>query len=159
MSSSWASRPARRAPALEGMDDEAQRIGGVRGGGVDAVGELACELHGFRSAHRAHLQRDALLHRPRCSGDTRVAEEVALEVDRALVEQGADHVDGFAQACDRARPAPLDPVLLERGEVADPQDHLGSAAAQLIERAGKLGDIGRIAQVDGGDTGTETDPF
>ena len=65
----------------------------------------------------------------------------------------------LAQARDRAGPAPSDAVLLEHGEVADAQDHLGAAAAQLIERGSKLSDIGRIAHVDRGDAGTEADPL
>jgi len=54
---------------------------------------------------------------------------------------------------------PLDPVLLERGEIPHTQDDLGAAAAQLVERGGKLSDMGRIAHVDRGGTRTETDPF
>ncbi len=65
----------------------------------------------------------------------------------------------FAQPRDRAGPVPLDPVLLEHREIPDTQDDLGAAAAQLVERGGKLSDMGRIAHVNGRDTRTETDPL
>ena len=82
-----------------------------------------------------------------------------MEVDRAFVEQRPNHAMGLTQPGDGASPVPLDPVLLERGEIPDTQDHLGPAAAQLVEGGGKLSDRGRIPQIDGGDTRTEADPF
>jgi hypothetical protein len=100
-----------------------------------------------------------LLHRPRGGAAAGVTEEVSLEVDRALVEQRANHAMSFAQPPDRAAAVPLDPVLLEYGEIPHTQDDLGAAAAQLVKRRGKLSDMGRVAQVHRVDTRTETDPL
>lgn len=61
-----------------------------------------------------------LLHGPGRSRDSGVAVEIALEVDRTLVEEGALDLVGLAQADDRSCPAPLDAVLLEHRDVADP---------------------------------------
>ena len=126
---------------------------------MEAIGDLACQLHRLRPAHRTEHQRHVLLHRPRRSADARIPEEVALKVDRALVEQRADHAMGFAQPADRAAAVPLDPVLLEHGEIAQTQDDLRAAAAQLVKRGGKLSDMGRITQIHRRDTRTETDPL
>jgi hypothetical protein len=69
-----------------------------------------------------------VLHGPRGGADARVGEELALEVDRSLVEQCADHAVGIAQPPDRARALPLDPVLRQHGYVPDPEHDLGAAA-------------------------------
>src|SRR5215207_9824537 len=115
---------------------------------MQPVGDLARELHRLGATHRSELERNALLHGPRSGRHARVTEEVSVEVDRALVEQFTDDATRLAQPRDRASAAPLDPVLLEHREIADPHDDLDPAAAELVQRGGKLSDIRGITQVD-----------
>jgi hypothetical protein len=68
-------------------------------------------------------------------------------------------VVGLAQASDRSGPAPLDAVLLEHRDVADPEHDLGPAVAQLVERGRELSHVGRLPHVDRRDAGPESDPL
>src|SRR5581483_12361465 len=86
---------------------------------VHALRELAGELEGLRTAHRADLDRHSLLDRPRGGEQAAVAVELAVEVDRALVEERPQHVMGLAEPGERARGAVSGPVLLEHPEVPD----------------------------------------
>jgi hypothetical protein len=65
---------------------------------VQAVGDLAGQLHRPRTTHRADLERKVFLHGTRCRGHAGVAVEVALEVDRGVVEDGSHHLVRLAQA-------------------------------------------------------------
>jgi len=62
-------------------------------------------------------------------------------------------------ASNRPRPAPLDAVLPEHCDVADPENDLGPTVAQLIERGRELRDVGRLAHIDRRDAGAEADPL
>ncbi len=126
---------------------------------MQAVGDLAGQLHRLGAPHRADLQRQVLLHRPGRGRDSGVVVEIPLEVDRTLVEEHAHDVVGLAQASDRSRPAPLDAVLLEHRDVADPEHDLGPTVAQLVERGCELSDVGRLPHVDRRDAGAEPDPL
>ena len=126
---------------------------------MQPVGDLAGQLHRLGATHRADLQWQVLLDGPGRGRDSGVAVEVALEVDRALVEEGAHDVVGLAQASDRSCPAPLDAVLLEHRDVADPEHDLGPAVAELVERGCELSDVGRLPHVDRRDAGAEADPL
>jgi hypothetical protein len=112
---------------------------------VQAVGDLASELHRLGTPHRADLQRQVLLDGTGRRGDALVTVEIAREVDRALVEDGAHHLMRLPQPTDRARSAPLDAVLLEHRDVADPEHDLRAAAAELVQRGSQLGDVGGLA--------------
>ena len=115
---------------------------------MQAVGDLAGQLHRLGAAHRTDLQRQVFLHGPGCRRHAGVAVEVTLEVDRALVEDRPHHLVRLAQAGDRTRPTPLDAVLLEHRDVADAEHDLGAPAAQLVERGRQLSDVGRLPHVD-----------
>jgi hypothetical protein len=94
---------------------------------MQTIGDLAGQLHGLGTSHSADLQRKLFLNRTSCRGDTGLAVELAPEVDRPPVEEGAHHAVRFTQARDWARSTPLDDVLLEHRDVADPKDDLGAA--------------------------------
>ena len=126
---------------------------------MQSVGDLAGQLHRLGATHRAHLQRQVFLHRTGCRRHPGVAVEVALEVDRALVEDRSHHLMRLAQPGDRTSSTPLDAVLLEHRDVADPEHDLGAPAAQLIERGSELSDIGRLPHVDRRHAGAESDPL
>ena len=85
---------------------------------MHAVGDLARELERSRALHRADLQRDALLHRPRRGPQPGVLEEVPLEVDLAVIEERAHHMHRLTQPRERPPLGPIDVVLLHHHEVA-----------------------------------------
>ena len=124
---------------------------------VQAVGDLAGDLERARALHTAHLQRDPLLHGSRRGEEARVVEEVAGEVDLALVEEGPHHVHRLAQARQRLALGPVEVVLLEHHEVAGRDDRLGAAARQLVEGRERLADQRRLAQEHVRDVGAEAD--
>ena len=124
---------------------------------MQAVGDLARGLERARALHPAHLQRDPLLHRARGGEQARVLEEVALEVDLAVVEERAHHVHRLAQARERPALRPVEVVLLHHHEVAGRDDRLGAAAGQLVERRELLADQRRLAQEHVGHVRAEAD--
>ena len=124
---------------------------------MEPVGDLARDLERARALHPAHLQRDPLLHRPRRREQAGVVEEVAFEVDLAIVEEGAHHVHRLTQARERLALGPVEVVLLEHHEVAGRDDRLGPAAGELVERRELLADERRLAQEDVRDVGAEAD--
>ena len=89
--------------------------------------------------------------------DARVAVEIPVEVDRALVEDGSHHLVGLPQTGDRAGSSPLDAVLLEHRDVADAEHDLGAPPTEFVERGGELGNVGRLPHVDRRDAGAEPD--
>jgi hypothetical protein len=75
-----------------------------------------------------------------------VGVELALEVDRALVEEGAKDVMRLAQPSDRLHPLQPNAVLLQHREVPGREDELGPAVGELVERGDLLRDDGRILE-------------
>src|SRR5436305_894421 len=53
----------------------------------------------------------------------------------------------------------LDGVLLEQRDISDAKDDLCASAAQLVQRGGKLSDVGRLAHEDRRNAGSESDPL
>ena len=96
---------------------------------MQAIGNLTGQLHRLWATHGAYLQRQVFLHWAGCRRHAGVAVEVALEVDRALVEDRSHHLVRLAQAGDRTGSTPLDAVLLEHRDIADAEDDLGAPAA------------------------------
>jgi hypothetical protein len=124
---------------------------------VQPVGDLAGDLERPRPLHAAHQQGDALLDRPRGGEQPRVPEEVALEVDLAVVEERAHHMHRLAQARQRPALGPVHVVLVHHHEVARRHDRLGPAAAELVEGRELLADQRRLAQEHVGHVGPESD--
>ncbi len=83
--------------------------------------------------------------------------EVAVEGDRAVVQERADDLHPLDGARQRLHLLPVDAVLRQQPEVATGQDDLGPPAGELVERGGGLGDEGRLAQGHGGDAGPQAD--
>ncbi|MEA2495403.1 MAG: hypothetical protein QOJ29_3314 [Thermoleophilaceae bacterium] len=126
---------------------------------MQAVGDLARQLHRLGAAHRADLQRQVFLDWTGCRRHAGVAVEVALEVDRALVENRPHHLVSLAKPGDRPGSTPLDAVLLEHRDVADAEDDLGTPAAQLVECRCELSDVGRLPHIDRRHARPEPDPL
>ena len=124
---------------------------------VQTIGNLAGDLERPGALHPAHLQRDPLLHRARGGEQAGVVEEVALEVDLAVVEERPHHVHRLAQARQRPAARPVEVVLLEHHEVACRDDRLGAPARELVECRELLADQRRLAQEHVRDVRAEAD--
>ena len=122
------------------------RLAGVAQGVVAAVGVLRGGLEGAGPAHRAHLHRDVLLHRTGEGEQAVVGEELAVEGDGALVEQGPDDVHPLDDPRERLHRRPVHAVLRQQAEVAAGQHHLGATAGQLVEGGRRLRDEGGLAE-------------
>ena len=133
------------------------RLLGVLGEGVGAVGELAGRLEGLRAAEGADQQGKMLLHRAGEGEQPGVVEELALEGQRAGVEEGAHHVVCLLDPRQRLYGRPVRGVLGEQAEVPAGDDAFGAAARQLVEGGHRLGDQGRLAQGDRGQAGAHAD--
>ena len=124
---------------------------------VDAVGDLAGELHRLGAAHGADVERQAVLHGPREGEEPGVLVELAVVGDHALVEEGAHDLVRLLDARERLDRLPVDAVLREHAEVAAGDDALRAAAGQLVEGGERLADERRLAEVDAGEVGPEAD--
>src|SRR4029077_14701072 len=118
---------------------------------------LTGDLEGLRTTHRPDLHRQVLLHWTSEGEQAVVLEELALEGDRALVEEGADHLDGLLDPRQRLGARPLDVVLGEQPEVPARETARAAPAGELVERGRRLGNERRLAENYTGQARSETD--
>src|SRR5581483_4504230 len=81
---------------LDSVDDVVIRLPRVGKGVMEPIGDLARDLERAWPLHASHLQWDSVLHWARCGEQARVLEEVSLEIDLAVVEEGPHHVHRLA---------------------------------------------------------------
>ena len=124
---------------------------------MDAVGDLAGDLERPGAAHGAEQQWQPFLNRAGEREQPGVFEELAVEVDGSLVEEGPDHLVRLDRPGQRLGPRPVDVVLREQTEVAAGDDALGAPAGELVERGHRLRDERRLAEHDTGQTRAEAD--
>ena len=84
-------------------------------------------------------------------------EEVALEVDLAVVEERPHHVHRLTQARERPALCPVEVVLVHHHEIAGRDNRLRATAAQFVERRELLTDQRRFAQEHVSDVGAKAD--
>ena len=129
----------------EGVHRVAERLGEYGAGRVEPVGDLTGELHRPGTAI-------APVFSGRCSWtghavvDPPVAVEVTLEVDGALVEEGAHHVVGITQPGDRSRAFPSMPYCSSIAILPIPKTTSARPPLSWSRVAAELGDAGRVPQ-------------
>ena len=148
MSSSRQSRPALLRPDLDVLDQVLVGLLRVAERVVDAVGDLAGELEGLRAAHRPDHERETLLHRPGEGEEPAVLVELAVEGDRAVVEERAHDVVRLLDPGERLDLRPVDAVLGEQPEVADREDAFRATARELVQGRKRLAEQRRLTEPD-----------
>ena len=123
---------------------------------MKAVGDLARELH-----RRGPPMAPIISGTRSCTGraavrDARVAEEVSLEVDRALVEQACESRHELHAAAPSAGvPRHSIPYWSSMARFPIPRTTSARPSTQLVESGGELSHVRRIAHVERGDARTE----
>src|SRR6266508_2748894 len=105
---------------------------------MDAICDLAGEPERAGPFHRADLERQRLLYRPRSCEEPRVPVELPVEVDAPVGQEPAHDLVSLAETVKRSGARPVDAVLIEHRDVADREDDLGATARKLIEGRGNV---------------------
>ena len=85
---------------------------------VATVRKLTGDLERLRATHRPHLDGQVLLDRPCEREQSVILEELAIERDRAVVEQCPYYLDALLDPGQRLGPRPVDAVLGQQAKVA-----------------------------------------